>query len=231
MTLVPVHEATDVEADGDSERRSLDTDLGRRLSQLSSSAKFAFTLNQINRVAIHATYDREEDGGTVTMYVMDVFLQDVQKGIPRTPAESPSKRKGRLQRDKEKAHAEYQVTHRYSAFRLLRERIMEVVTAPSDEQHPEWCAYCSRVMWLVTSDEFPSRFPNHGPVATYTGWHKLLVYSRKHGLERYVNLLLGAAKDVSYRYGAIQCERYPAVSHLLNDFLAEPHLRSSGWGK
>ncbi|KAE8979573.1 hypothetical protein PR001_g24513 [Phytophthora rubi] len=124
--------------------------------------------------------------------------------------------------------ADYQVEHRYSSFRLLRQRILDVVSAPSEsDTHPLWCAYCSRVLWLVTAGDFPSRYPSQGPVATYTGWRQLLVRLRKHGLEKFINELLTAAKDVSYRYTAVQCERYATVSGFLNEFLADSHLRTA----
>ncbi|KAJ8578441.1 hypothetical protein ON010_g760 [Phytophthora cinnamomi] len=40
-----------------------DADLGRRLSALSNNSKHAFTLNQVQRVKVCATYDREDEGG------------------------------------------------------------------------------------------------------------------------------------------------------------------------
>lgn len=63
-------------------RRSLDAALGR-LSCLSSIAKFAMKLNQIHHVKICATYDESEGGATV--YVMNVYLRYVQKGLPPPP--------------------------------------------------------------------------------------------------------------------------------------------------
>jgi hypothetical protein len=220
--------SADVESE-DAERRSLDMDLGWRLSQLSSSAKFAVTLNQISRVAIRAAYSRQERGAIVTVYVVDVFLLGGQKGLPKpTSIKKKVALPWRQVRETPSERAEYQVEHRYSSFRLLRQHILDVVGAPSEgDQHPLWCAYCSRVLWLVTAGDFPSRYPNQGPVAAYTGWRQLLVYSRKHGLEKFVNELLAAAKDVSYRYSAVQCERYATVSGLLNDFLGDPHMRTA----
>ncbi|KAG7379728.1 hypothetical protein PHYPSEUDO_008257 [Phytophthora pseudosyringae] len=213
----------------DTERRSLDTDLGRSLSQLSSSAKCAVSLNQISHVAIRGAYNREERGALVTVYAVDVFLLGGQKGLPTTSAQSKRKLTWRRNPKKPSERPEYQVEHRYSSFRLLRERISDVVSsAPTEaDQHPQWCAYCSRVLWLVTAGDFPSRYPNRGAVATYSGWRHLLVHSRKHGLEKFINELLAAAKDVSYRYSAIQCGRYATVSGLLNDFIEGPHLRTA----
>ncbi|KAE8977636.1 hypothetical protein PR002_g24951 [Phytophthora rubi] len=209
----PESDDCSAEQSDDGERRSLDTDLGRRLSQslsqLSSSAKSAVSLNQISHVAIRAAHNRAErqHGAVVTVYVVEVFLQD-----PKKQSEC----------------ADYQVEHRYSSFRLLRQRILDVVSAPSEsDTHPLWCAYCSRVLWLVTAGDFPSRYPSQGPVATYTGWRQLLVRLRKHGLEKFINELLTAAKDVSYRYTAVQCERYATVSGFLNEFLADSHLRTA----
>lgn len=205
----------------DAPRLSLDADLGRRLSQLSSSAKFAVTLNQISRVAIRAAYEREEHGRAVTVYVVDVFLRSVQKGLPKPLHESERARKRHLKHEQQQEQPDHHVEHRYSEFRLLRRRVEQIVSDPDSDHHPQWCAYCSRVMWLVTAGEFPSRYPNRGLVATCTGWRQLIVFARKHGLEHFINELLTAAKDVSYRYSAVQCERYARVSHLLNDFLAE----------
>ncbi|KAG6620068.1 uncharacterized protein IUM83_05702 [Phytophthora cinnamomi] len=225
---------SDAERSDDGERRSLDTDLGRRLSQsqslsqLSSSAKSAVSLNQISRVAIRAAHTREQQqrGPVVTVYVVDVFLQDVQKGLPK-PVAAQSKRK-LTWRQKADKQGDYQVEHRYSSFRLLRQRILDVVSAPSEsDTHPMWCAYCSRVLWLVTAGDFPARYPSQGPVATYTGWRQLLVRSRKHGLQKFINELIAAAKDVSYRYTAVQCERYATVSGFLNNFLADTHQRTA----
>ncbi|KAE9300939.1 hypothetical protein PF008_g22887 [Phytophthora fragariae] len=179
----------------DGERPSLDTDLGRRLSQslsqLSSSAKSAVSLNQISHVAIRAAHNRAErqHGAVVTVYVVEVFLQDVQKGLPKS-AETQNKHKltWRQKPKKQSECADYQVEHRYSSFRLLRQRILDVVSAPSEsDTHPLW----------------------------------------KHGLEKFINELLTAAKDVSYRYTAVQCERYATVPGFLNEFLADSHLRTA----
>ncbi|KAE8981251.1 hypothetical protein PF011_g22106, partial [Phytophthora fragariae] len=130
--------------DTDLGRRSLDTDLGRRLSQslsqLSSSAKSAVSLNQISHVAIRAAHNRAErqHGAVVTVYVVEVFLQDVQKGLPKS-AETQNKHKltWRQKPKKQSECADYQVEHRYSSFRLLRQRILDVVSAPSEsDTHP-----------------------------------------------------------------------------------------------
>ncbi|CAI5737529.1 unnamed protein product [Peronospora destructor] len=58
------------------QRHSLDTDLGR-LSRLSVNA---VKLNQIHHIKIYATYDENGDGTTI--YVMNVYLRYVQKGLP-----------------------------------------------------------------------------------------------------------------------------------------------------
>ncbi|KAJ8559208.1 hypothetical protein ON010_g8241 [Phytophthora cinnamomi] len=116
-------------------RRSLDAGL-RRLSCISSTAKFAMKLNQIHHVKICATYDESEDGPTV--YVMNVYLRYVQKGLPQ-PApvgESEGQRKKRLRLERELERPVYQVEHRYSAFRELRRRIMKTVNARGDSRLP-----------------------------------------------------------------------------------------------
>ncbi|KAG2502380.1 hypothetical protein JM16_009859, partial [Phytophthora kernoviae] len=117
--------------DDDVDLAQVDTDLGRRLSKLSNNSKHAFTLNQVQRVKICATYDCEDEDGA-TIYVLDVFLQYVQRGLPTTPGETITERRSRLQLKKEEAEPEYQVEHRYSAFRELRNRISKVV---HDREH------------------------------------------------------------------------------------------------
>ncbi|KAL3672266.1 hypothetical protein V7S43_002925 [Phytophthora oleae] len=209
--------------DIDEPRRSLDAELGRRLSQLSDSAKFAVSLNQIQRVAIGGMYDSPGNDGA-TMYVVDVYLQRAQQGLPTSKAnESVRARKRRLLHEQDAERPECQVQHRYSDFRALREKIFDVVDVKDDQMHPVWCSYCNRVLWLMMYGGFPSRFPNRGVFATYTGWQSLLVHSRQHKLERFINELLTAAKDESYRHGNAQCQRFVTVSQLLQAFLLEPH--------
>ncbi|KAG6943492.1 hypothetical protein JG687_00018423 [Phytophthora cactorum] len=185
----------------------VDAGLGRHLSKLSNNSKHAFTLNQVQRVKVCATYDREDEDGA-TVYVLDVYLQYVQRGLPTTPGETTSERRSRLQQEKEEAEPEYQVEHRYSAFRELRRRITKIVHDPVEG--------------------FPSRFPNRGRWAVYTGWRRLLIHTRKRKLERFVNQILRAAKDLSYRRGGGQCQRFIEVSHILNTFLMDPDLRPEG---
>ncbi|KAG7379727.1 hypothetical protein PHYPSEUDO_008256 [Phytophthora pseudosyringae] len=224
----PNYAASADDLDGES-RRSLDVELGRRLSQFSDSAKFAVGLNQIQRVAIRGVYDSPERGG-VTLYVVDVHLQRAQKGLPTSKAtESVRARKRRLLHEQGAERPECQVQHRYSDFRSLREEIYEVVDVRDDQMHPVWCSYCNRVLWLMTYGGFPSRFPNRGVVATYTGWRRLLTHSRQHKLEQFINEVLAAAKDESYRHGNKQCERFVTVSQLLQAFLLEPHGQTLSW--
>ncbi|KAG1703965.1 hypothetical protein DVH05_006971 [Phytophthora capsici] len=213
----------------DEPRRSLDAELGRHLSQLSDNAKFAVSLNQLQRVAIRGMYDSPENDGA-TMYVVDVYLQRAQQGLPASKAnESVRARKRRLLHEQDAERPECQVQRRYSDFRALREKIFEVVDVKDDQMHPAWCAYCNRVLWLMLYGGFPSRFPNRGVVATYTGWHSLLTHRRQHKLERFINELLAAAKDESYRYGNTQCQRFITVSQLLQNFLLEPHGQALSW--
>ncbi|RLN56732.1 hypothetical protein BBP00_00007856 [Phytophthora kernoviae] len=175
--------------DPDSERQSLDIELGRRLSQLSENAKFAVGLNQIQRVAVRDLYDSPEHDGA-TVYVMDVYIHKTQKGLPTANAgESKTARKRRLQHQQESERPEYDVEHRYSDFRALRQRIYDIVDCTEDQLHP---------------------------------------VCRKHKLELFVNQLLNAAKDVSYRHGGLQCERFVSVSRLLQSFLLEPQVLTPG---
>ncbi|ETP33552.1 hypothetical protein F442_17915 [Phytophthora nicotianae P10297] len=222
------HMAISDDLDGES-RHSLDMELGRRLSQFSDSTKFAVSLNQIQRVAIRGMYDSPEHDGA-TLYVVDVYLQRSQKGLPSSnSSESVRARKRRLLHEQDAERPECQVQHRYSDFRALREKICEVVDVKDDQMHPVWCSYCNRVLWLMTFGGFPSRFPNRGVVATYTGWHRLLTHSRRHKLEHFINELLTAAKDESYRYGNTQCQRFVTVSQLLQAFLLEPNGQTLSW--
>ncbi|KAK1932097.1 hypothetical protein P3T76_012598 [Phytophthora citrophthora] len=225
----------DATTDTASERSSLDTlELGARLSHL-SRAKVAVALNNVHHVQMCTSYDREEN---VTVYVLDVFLQTPPRGLPNRSAttstnQKPGKKSERRRRElrmKDDLRADYQVEHRYSAFRALRERVGDAVVAPKDRSHPQWCPYCTRVRELVNSGMFPSRFPN-GSMAIAMGLRDLLVRNREERLETFVNLLLRAAKDVSYRSGCNPCGRFEVVSRLLSDFLTEPHLRAvgSGW--
>ncbi|ETP33547.1 hypothetical protein F442_17910 [Phytophthora nicotianae P10297] len=157
----------DAVTDSASDRSSLDAlELGARLSQL-SRAKVAVALNSVHHVQMCTSYDREEH---VTVYVLDVFLQSAPRGLPSCIAttsasttqhrhkESKRERRRRELREKDELRADYQVEHRYSTFRALRERIGEVVAAPKDKSHPQWCPYCTRVRELVNSGVFPSRF-------------------------------------------------------------------------
>ncbi|KAG3108448.1 hypothetical protein PI124_g12182 [Phytophthora idaei] len=186
----------------DKERHILDAALGHSLSQLSSSAKFAASLNQISHVVIREAYNREEHGALVAVYVVDVFLMGVQKGLPMTSAQSWRKLTWRQKREKQSER-------------------------PVPSGAPLLILQAASTADLGRAGDFPSRYPHGGALATYTGWRQLLVHSRKHGLEKFINELLTAAKDVSYRYSAIQCERYATVSGVLNDFLGDPHLRTA----
>ncbi|OWZ02450.1 hypothetical protein PHMEG_00025981 [Phytophthora megakarya] len=172
------------------------------------------------------SYDREEH---VTVYVLDVFLQAAPRGLPATTSDkhkqSKNERRCHELREQDDLRAGYQVEHRYSTFRALRERIGEVVAAPKDKSHPQWCAYCTRVRDLVNSGVFPSRFPSR--VANAMGLHDCVVRCREERLETFVNLLLRAAKDISYRSGCTPCGRFEAVSKLLSEFLTELHLRAA----
>ncbi|KAG1703968.1 hypothetical protein DVH05_006974 [Phytophthora capsici] len=220
---------TTASSSGDSELNeqchSLDASVGS-LSRISTISKFAMKLNQIHHVKICATYDDSVDGATV--YVVNVYLRYIQKGLP--PAcvllgETDKQRRQRLQLERELERPVYQVEHRYSAFRDLRRRIMKTVSARSENRYHQLCTYCSRVKFIDSSTNFPPRIPNRGVVATCTGWRKLCTHFRKRQLESFVNQLLRAAKDMSYRTGSGQCERFIAVSQILNLFLSAPSMQ------
>ncbi|KAL4137674.1 hypothetical protein PRIC2_001190 [Phytophthora ramorum] len=209
-------------------RRSLDVTGLRRLSRLSTITKFAMKLNQIHHVKICATFDEYEGGATV--YVVNVYLRYMQKGLPPASlllGESESQRKKRLQLEREMERPMYQVEHRYSVFRELRRRVMKTVSARDDHRNHQQCAYCSRVKFIDSSTGFPPRMPNRGLVATCTGWRQICTHFRKRQLESFVNQLLKAAKDLSYRTGSGQCERFLEVSHILNSFLSAASMRET----
>jgi hypothetical protein len=206
---------------------SEDSDAGLGLRRLSTNAKFAMKLNQIHHIKICATYDEDADGATV--YVVNVYLRYVQKGLPPASllqGESERQRKQRLRLERELECPVYQVEHRYSAFRELRRRVMKTVNARGGRYHQQ-CAYCSRVKFIDSSTSFPPRVPNRGLVATCTGWRRVCTLFRKRQLESYVNKLLKAAKDLSYRSGRGHCERFLVVSQILNSFLSAASMRAT----
>ncbi|KAK1932096.1 hypothetical protein P3T76_012596 [Phytophthora citrophthora] len=209
------------------EQHRQDTGVGH-LSRISTISKFAMKLNQIHHVKICVTYDDSVDGSTV--YVVNVYLRYVQKGLPPASVllgETDKQQRKRLQLERELERPLYQVEHRYSAFRELRRRIMKTVSAPSETRYHQLCTYCSRVKFIDSSTSFPPRIPNRGVVATCTGWRKLCTLFRKRQLESFVNQLLRAAKDLSYRTGSGQCERFIAVSRILNSFLSAPSMQET----
>lgn len=199
-------------------RFSINTDLGRHLSEISKSVKFAVILNQIQRIAIRGICDRPEHGLS-TMYVIDIYSQHTQKGLPISKARNIRLPKWCRIHTRTTERPDCQVEHRYSDFRALRERIYEAVDARDDEMHQMRCSYCNRMLWFITYGDFPSRYPNQGLLATYTGWRRLLTRSRRHKLEHFINELLTAVKDESYRHGKAQCEHFMMASQLLQAFL------------
>ncbi|ETP05456.1 hypothetical protein F441_17943 [Phytophthora nicotianae CJ01A1] len=197
---------SDTDTERTSEGSSLIKDL--QLSQL-SRAKVAVVLNSIH----HVKMCKAKEGEHVTAYALEVFLQSTPKGIAK---------KNKCTTDDRSP--DYSVEHRYSAFRTLRECISEAVKIPKDKSHARWCPYCSRVRELVHSSVLPPRFPSNS-MTIATGLHDYLVRNREHRLEMFMNLLLRAAKDISYRSGCTPCGRFEIVSKLLNDFLADQHLQ------
>ncbi|KAG3108446.1 hypothetical protein PI124_g12183 [Phytophthora idaei] len=182
----------------------------RRLSQLSTTAKSAMSLNEIYRVQISSTYESDD----ATIYVVNVFLRTTQKGLPTV--ETLDQRRRRLRREYQGQTPDYQVEHRYSDFRAMVKSISDVV---NDHDHFRFCAYCSRVGTTESAAGFPPRVPNRGPLAA--GWRQLLTRVRKHRLERFMNQMLKASKDMSYRTSATShCGRFLVVSQIMNSFLA-----------
>ncbi|KAF4318609.1 hypothetical protein BBO99_00006549 [Phytophthora kernoviae] len=216
------------EADELPQRYRMSTQSLSRLSRLSTIAKFAMKLNQIHHIRICSTYD---DGSGAIVYVLNVYLRYVQKGLPPvTPRrESERQRKKRLQLQRDTERPMYQVEHRYSAFRELKRHIVKTVNARGEHRHLMQCAYCSRVKFIDSSATFPPRVLSRGLVAKVTGWQQVCTQFRKRQLESFVNQLLMAAKDLSYRTGSGQCERFLVVSQILNSFLSEPSMRAAVW--
>ncbi|OWY93884.1 hypothetical protein PHMEG_00036554, partial [Phytophthora megakarya] len=182
-----------------------------RLSQLSTKAKSAMSLNEIYRVEINSTY--ESDGATV--YVVNVFIQTTQKGLPTV--ETLDQRRRRLRREIQDKTPAYRVEHRYSDFRAMVQSVSDVV---NDHGHFRFCAYCSRVGTTESAAGFPPRIPNRGVLGA--GWRQLVVRFRKRRLEHFVNRLLKASKDMSYRTNiSNQCGRFLVVAQIMNSFLTE----------
>ncbi|EEY57446.1 uncharacterized protein PITG_11298 [Phytophthora infestans T30-4] len=184
----------------------------QRLSQLSTTAKSAMSLNEIYRVEISSAFESDD----ATIYVVNVFLRTTQKGLPTM--ETLDQRRRRLRREYQGQTPDYQVEHRYSDFRAMVKSISNVV---NDHDHFRFCAYCSRVGTTESAAGFPPRIPNRGPLAA--GWRQLLTRVRKRRLERFMNQFLKASKDMSYRTSATSyCGRFLVVSQIMLSFLT-PH--------
>ncbi|KAG6586640.1 Phox homologous domain [Phytophthora cinnamomi] len=125
----------------------------------------AIALNSIHQVRMSKTYDREEH---VTVYAVDVFVQSTPTGI--------TKGQQNIKDEMDNGCSAYQVAHRYSSFRMLRQRIGDVVKVSKDKSHSRWCPYCSRVRDIAKSSVFPSRFPT---VGIASGLREYVVQSRK----------------------------------------------------
>jgi hypothetical protein len=182
-----------------------------RLTQL-ARARMAMTLNNVHHVRMSKPYFNLNEH--MTVYVLDVFSEAPPRGLPKSRETLASEQ----QPYQDDLRARYQVEHRYSAFRVLRDQVGEAVAAPKGKSHPRWCPYCSRVRALVKSGLFPSRFQSELILREY------VVQSRSQRLEAFVNQLLRAAKDISYCSGCKPCDRFGLVSMLLNDFLAGPNM-------
>ncbi|KAI9921248.1 hypothetical protein PsorP6_001821 [Peronosclerospora sorghi] len=180
---------------------------GRGLSNLSMSAKSAMSLNEIHRVEITSTY--ESNGATI--YIVTVFLRTMQKGLPT--ADTHNKKSRRVRQDQP---PDYQVERRYSDFRTMVQHLSRVV---KERRHFLDCAYCSRVGSIKSIAGFPPRVPHCGALAGRSMRH-LLVRIRKHRLENFMNQLLKASKDMSYRAnGSNPCDRFLIVSCIVSSFL------------
>ncbi|TDH70931.1 hypothetical protein CCR75_008212 [Bremia lactucae] len=192
------------EHDGESDSSML----VERLSQLSTIAKSAMSLNEIYRVQICGTYVSHG----VTFYVVNVFLRTTQKGLPT--AETLEQRRRRLRQEYQNQTPDYQIDRRYSDFRAMVKSISKVV---NDHDHFRFCAYCSRVGTIQSAARFPSRIPGLFGACG----RQLLTRIRKYRLESFMNHLLNTSKDMSYRTSTYnQCSRFCIVSQILNQFLA-----------
>ncbi|KAI9922791.1 hypothetical protein PsorP6_001818 [Peronosclerospora sorghi] len=183
-------------------------ELGGRLSRL-VRAKEAVAINRVHHVRICTAYARADN--------------TEQRGLPiRTTSTTIPLSNQRQVREK---CPNYNVARLDSEFRALRCQIREIVAVPKDKSHPQWCPYCSRVRRIVRSMTFPFHAPNCTRVAVVTRLHDLLVRMRMQCLEMFVNQLLRAAKDLSYRSGCNPCDRFHVVSKFINSFLNEAAYR------
>ncbi|KAK1932099.1 hypothetical protein P3T76_012599 [Phytophthora citrophthora] len=196
----------------DTDTESINTNSGfakdLQLSQLMRT-KVAVKLNRIHHVQMSGAYDEDEH---VVVYILNVYLQSIPRGIATLPTKTNTSIGDR--------RPDYQVEHRYSTFRTLRENVSEAVKVPKDKSHSKWCPYCSRVRELVRSRVFPPRFPS------IIGFHDSMVRNREQRLGAFVNLLAQAAKDISYRSGCTPCSRFEVVSQLITEFLAEKQVQT-----
>ncbi|KAF1332402.1 hypothetical protein FI667_g3495, partial [Globisporangium splendens] len=218
----------------------------RRLSRLSSNTKCALSLNQIDHIDINSCY---EDEHGVLLYVLDVYLQYYQTGIPSVlksaeffdelaPRKSITETSGdpsitTPRQSIKPPLPQYQIAHRYSAFRVLRKHLRKTVEESDDNwQHVKWCCYCSRIQYFTAFGSFPSRHPIASAVANAGHWQQPLVRltHRRQKLAKFINRVVTLAKDASYRYQSSQCCYYYAtVSSIVTEFLAaaEPQVRGA----
>lgn len=227
---------------------------GAGLDRLSTTTKFAFSLNQITRVAVSSSYDRVEDGKTV--YVLDVYLQIPMRGLPvhsvtfetrddsstgggggsRSSPDRTSTSSGmRLRQatrvsehDELDRKPDYQIEYRYSEFRALRTQIQKLVGHPYDELQKKCCKYCLQLQWVAHFVPFPSRSFIDGVITGVGALKRMRTKARQSGLTDYMNELLHTAKEAMYQIQEAEtCQGFLSVSQVLTDFLAEPTLRHS----
>lgn len=226
---------------------------GVGLDRLSTTTKYAFSLNQITRVAVSSCYDRVEDGKTV--YVLDVYLQTPMRGLPvhsvtfetrddsstggggsRSSPDRTSTSSGmRLRQvtrvsehDELDRKPDYQIEYRYSEFRALRTQIQKLVGHPYDELQKKCCKYCLQLQWVAHFVPFPSRSFIDGVITGVGPLKRMRTKARQSGLTDYMNELLHTAKEAMYQITEAEtCQGFLSVSQVLTDFLAEPTLRHS----
>lgn len=218
------------------------------LNRLSTTTKFAFSLNQITRVAVSSCYDRVEDGKSV--YVVDIYLQAPMRGLPvhsvtfddssaggsRSSPDRTSNSSGmRLRQatrvsehDELDRKPDYQIEYRYSEFRALRTQIQKLVGHPYDELQKKCCKYCLQLQWVAHFVSFPSRSFIDGVITGVGPLKRMRTKARQSGLTDFMNELLHTAKEAMYQIqDAATCQGFLSVSQVLTDFLAEPTLRNS----
>ncbi|KAF1789245.1 hypothetical protein GQ600_18938 [Phytophthora cactorum] len=215
------------DTDSASERSSLE--LGARLSQL-SRAKVAVALNNVHHVQMCTSYDREERVTSAPRGLPSRALTASESTTKHKHKQSKRERRQRKLREEDDLRADYQVEH----------RLLDVPCATRAHQRSGGSAQGQVTPAVVSVLHARTGTRDLGSISVSVsekqrghrhGLAQTAGTNREERLESFVNLLLRAAKDVSYRSGCNPCGRFEVVSTLLSDFLTEPHLRTAKQAK